>query len=53
MISCSWCGTVLDTDTPPLTWASSVEGGQVRYYCEQCSREHARSIECRLDAQYW
>jgi hypothetical protein len=53
MISCSWCGATADSEVPPLTWTSSVESGVVRYYCERCSREHLRSIESKLDAQYW
>jgi hypothetical protein len=53
MISCFWCGTGADADVPPLTWASSLESGVVRYYCERCSRDNARNIECRLDVQYW
>lgn len=53
MITCSWCGATREGDTPPLTWASSVESGTVRYYCDRCSRENARNIECRLDVSYW
>jgi hypothetical protein len=37
----------------PLTWTSSVERGDVRYYCAQCSREQLRGIEGRLDADTW
>lgn len=36
-----------------LLWTSSVERGVVRWYCPQCSREHIRSIEGKLDEQYW
>jgi hypothetical protein len=53
MITCSWCGSTSEAELPPLTWASSVEAGVVRYYCERCARENARSIESRLDTEYW
>lgn len=47
-------GTVGTTSEDiPLTWATSVERGQRRLYCERCSREHLRSIESKLDSQWW
>lgn len=53
-VTCAWCGvTVEGADQPPLTWSTSVERGALRYYCERCSREHLRSIEGKLDADYW
>ncbi|MFJ4277661.1 hypothetical protein [Streptomyces massasporeus] len=52
---CARCGTSVDvlTDDPPLTWTFSVEGGARRHYCETCSRENLRSIEGRLDSDWW
>ena len=50
-ITCAWCGTTVEQ--LPLTWTSSVERGALRYYCDRCSREHLRSIEGKLDADYW
>ncbi|WP_435808918.1 hypothetical protein [Streptomyces massasporeus] len=41
------------TDGPPLTWTFSVEDGARRHYCETCSRENLRSIEGRLDSDWW
>jgi hypothetical protein len=37
----------------PLTWTSSVERGETRYYCAPCAREYLRNIEGRLDADTW
>ncbi|MET0740112.1 MAG: hypothetical protein ABWZ26_00995 [Candidatus Nanopelagicales bacterium] len=57
MAVCSFCGTVSEaqseTDDPPITWITSFERDQVRYYCEKCSRENLRSIEGKLDTEYW
>jgi hypothetical protein len=52
-VACAWCGAVADGDEAPVTWATSLERGVVRHYCERCSREHLRSIEGRLDADWW
>ncbi|WP_107400570.1 hypothetical protein [Streptomyces africanus] len=52
---CDRCGTSAGTlaDGPPLTWTHSVENGVRRYFCETCSRENLRSIEGRLDSDWW
>jgi hypothetical protein len=52
-VACAWCGTLAEGEEPPLTWSTSVERGVLRCYCERCSREHVRSIEGRLDADWW
>lgn len=49
--ACAWCGATV-TDLP-LTWTTSVENGQTRYYCAPCSRDNVRAIEGRLDAPWW
>ena len=51
-IVCARCGSVGEQAAAVL-WTSSVERGVVRWYCPQCSREHLRSIEGKLDEQYW
>ncbi|MGA5201872.1 hypothetical protein [Streptomyces variegatus] len=52
---CARCGTSAQAlaEGPPLTWTYSVEGGDRLYYCEACSRENLRSIEGRLDPDWW
>ncbi|MFD6170707.1 hypothetical protein [Streptomyces coeruleorubidus] len=52
---CDRCGTSAGTvaDGPPLTWTWSVENGVRRCFCERCSRENLRSIEGRLDSDWW
>ena len=49
---CARCG-VTAGDVTPLTWTSSSEAGERRWYCDRCSREHLRSIEGRLDERWW
>ncbi|MDX6320013.1 MAG: hypothetical protein QOD35_3413 [Nocardioidaceae bacterium] len=44
----------VDADpTVPLSWAVSIEAGRTRTYCEACAREHLRSIEAKLDSEWW
>ncbi|MDQ0751163.1 hypothetical protein QF034_005394 [Streptomyces africanus] len=52
---CDRCGTSAGilADGPPLTWTHSVENGVRRYFCETCSRDNLRSIEGRLDSDWW
>jgi hypothetical protein len=51
-VTCSWCGAT--AAAMPLTWTTSTErDGRLRRYCEACAREHLRSIEGRLDSEWW
>lgn len=52
-VTCDFCGAVAPGDAPPLSWASSVENGRSRYFCERCSRENLRAIESKLDSEWW
>ena len=51
--TCDFCGNTAPSAEVPLTWATSVEGGKPRTYCERCAREHLRSIESKLDSEWW
>ncbi|MDT0203940.1 hypothetical protein [Nocardioides sp. AE5] len=57
MATCDFCGTTPvgdgDQDPPPLTWTTAVENGRQRVFCDACSREHLRSIEAKLDSEWW
>jgi hypothetical protein len=53
VVTCSFCGTVSETDDPPLTWTSAVERGRTVYFCDRCSRDHLRSMESKLDSEWW
>lgn len=52
-VACAWCGSVPPGGSPPITWASSVEAGVTRWFCETCARENLRSIEGKLDSAWW
>ncbi|WP_168929625.1 hypothetical protein [Nocardioides sp. GY 10127] len=53
MATCDFCGVVEDDPAGALTWATSVEKGVRRSYCTDCSREHLRSLEAKLDSEWW
>jgi hypothetical protein len=50
-VSCGLCGVTAAEQ--PLTWTTSVEGGETRYYCDRCSRDNLRAMEGRLDADWF
>jgi hypothetical protein len=54
-VTCDLCGAQPDedADTVPLTWVTSVENGRSKLFCDQCAREHLRSIESKLDSAWW
>jgi hypothetical protein len=51
--TCDFCGTTAPGPELPLTWSTSLENGQPKTYCERCAREHLRSIESKLDSEWW
>jgi len=53
MVSCDHCGATEPDDTPPLTWSLTMERGQVRRFCERCTRENVRAMEGKLDPAHW
>jgi hypothetical protein len=59
ILVCAHCGTALDADADEqsglaaLAWVSSREHGRDLRYCPSCSRENLRSIEGKLDAEFW
>jgi hypothetical protein len=53
MVTCSFCGTTVEAEDPPLTWTTAVENGKPRVFCDQCSRTHLRAMESKLDSEWW
>ncbi|MCB0906569.1 MAG: hypothetical protein KDB63_05565 [Nocardioidaceae bacterium] len=53
MLTCDFCGRTAEEGAATLTWSTAVESGRHRTYCEQCSREHLRAMEGKLDSEYW
>ncbi len=51
--TCDYCGRVEDDAAVLLTWSTARVGDRSETYCEQCSRAHLRSMEGKLDPEYW
>ena len=55
-IVCATCGRQTATGeetTARLTWSQDLSGPAVKWTCDRCSREHVRSIEGKLDPDWW
>jgi hypothetical protein len=52
---CATCGTTADPEDPGalVAWVRGVEDGRVVWTCPACSRRFLRSIEGKLDSQWW
>lgn len=53
MATCDFCGDYPDTDQTPIDWTTARELGHERVFCATCSREHLRSMEAKLDSEWW
>ncbi len=52
-IACGSCGAVPTDAGQRLSWSVGVENGLTVWTCADCSRQHLRSIEARLDPAWW
>jgi hypothetical protein len=43
----------LGADGIPWTWSIGTDQGRQTVLCDACIREHARSIEAKLDVEWW
>jgi hypothetical protein len=57
---CSLCGRAADPvndGDPPLGWCADIvetsNGHRTRWVCTECTRRYVRSIEAKLDSQWW
>ncbi len=51
---CITCGVAAPDDGSwRLTWTAGVERGREVWTCDRCSRTHLRSIEAKLDSEWW
>lgn len=59
VLVCALCGRSLDPESDEqsglaaLSWVHSHERGRDLVYCPTCARENLRSIESKLDAEFW
>lgn len=51
--TCDFCGRRAEGEDVPLTWTAAVERGRLRHYCDECSRTNLRSMEAKLDSEWW
>ena len=51
-VTCDFCGRQAAV-SETLTWSTSVEQRRMKRYCDTCSREHLRSMEGKLDSDFW
>lgn len=52
-VHCDLCGAPSDGDQPPLSWSLSMERGEVKRFCDRCTRENLRVMEGKLDVESW
>lgn len=52
-MTCDFCGRQSEDEAETLAWTTSVENGRRRTYCTDCSRDNLRSIEGKLDSEWW
>lgn len=52
-MTCDFCGRQESDEAKTLTWTTSMENGRQRIYCDTCSRQFLRSIEGKLDSEWW
>lgn len=50
---CRTCGATATDDATTLTWGMSIEDGRTVWTCPSCARRHLRSIEGKLDSDWW
>jgi hypothetical protein len=52
-VVCAACGRAPEADEPTLSWSMSVERGRERMVCPACVRDHLRSIEGKLEPDFF
>ncbi|MGW5055232.1 hypothetical protein [Actinokineospora sp. NPDC004072] len=52
---CDRCGRSRDDVDPldRLAWVRDTDERGSRWHCPRCAREHLRSIEAKLSAEWW
>lgn len=56
-VACATCGALMAADgdrgAALMTWSRGIENGRTAWTCPTCTRQHARSIEGKLDSAWW
>ncbi len=53
---CATCGREpgeSERASAAVTWVRGLERGRVMWTCTECSRRYVRSIEGKLDSEWW
>ncbi len=50
-VTCAGCGA--QEPAQPLTWSRQTGRGAELLLCEGCTRANVRSIEAKLEPEYW
>jgi hypothetical protein len=53
VLTCSFCGRTATEGAETLTWTTAVENGTHKTFCDECSRQHVRAMESKLDSEWW
>ena len=53
MKTCDFCGCHEADPQRLLAWTTAVERGRAKSFCEACSRRYVRSMEAKLDSDWW
>jgi len=53
VLTCDYCGRTASEGAETLTWATAVERGVTKTFCDTCAREHLRAMEGKLDSEWW
>lgn len=53
MKTCDFCGCHEADTSRLLAWTTAVERGRTKSFCESYSRRYVRSMEAKLDSDWW
>ncbi len=51
-VRCSRCSTTVDGPAP-VTWSRSNALSGTTLLCDDCTRQHLRALEAKLDEEHW
>lgn len=50
---CGVCGRTPTDEAEALAWTFDAGGGRESWFCPTCSRDNVRSIEAKLEQEWW
>ena len=53
VVTCSFCGTVVESDDPPITWTVGDRERQAALVLRRLLAQHLRAMESKLDSEWW